>query len=134
MKTSLSLEEEYSDAFDRCLGEQVRDQILREYRVNERRHVLEEEYSTDVTHQDGDLPYRMQITYEDGGASYHVNDYFPHLHFQAAAVLADQDYDSLVDWGSRYESLDDFGNESAAIDRLIDEGAVEELSSPFVFS
>jgi len=89
--------------------------------------VLEEEYSSDISHQDGDLPYRMQITYEDGGPSYHVNEYFPHLHFQAAAVLADEDYDLLIDWGTRDTYLDDLEGESEAIDALTREGGISSI-------
>ena len=89
--------------------------------------MLEEEYSSDISHQDGDLPYRMQITYEDGGPSYHVNEYFPHLHFQAAAVLADEDYDLLIDWGTRDTYLDDLEGESEAIDALTREGGISSI-------
>ena len=69
--------------------------------MDERTHVFEEEYTSDVSHQDGDLPHRMQITYEDGGPSYYVNDYFPHFHYQASAALADENYDLLIEyWGT----------------------------------
>ena len=69
----------------------------------------------------------MQITYEDGGPSYHVNEYFPHLHFQAAAVLADEDYDLLIDWGTRDTYLDDLEGESEAIDALTREGGISSI-------
>jgi hypothetical protein len=50
----------------------------------------------------------MQITYEDGGPSYYVNNYFPHFHYQASAALADEDYDLLVEyWGTRDTDLED---------------------------
>lgn len=74
----------------------MRDDILWEYELAERRHVYRDEYVSDTSHQDGDLPYRMQITYRDGGPSFYVNDYFPHFHYQTAATLASQDYDLLV--------------------------------------
>jgi len=110
------------------MGEQVRDQILREYELDERNHVLEEDYTSDVSHQDGDLPYRMQITYRDGGPSYHVNDYFPHLHFQAAAALANSNYDHLVEWSSENHGLEEFKTESEAIEILLSEGAADSIS------
>jgi len=77
------------DEFGRTLEEQMRDDILWEYELAERRHVYRDEYVSDIGHQDGDLPYRMQITYRDGGPSYYVNDYFPHFHFHTAAGLSE---------------------------------------------
>ena len=68
----------------------------------------------------------MQITYEDGGPSYHTNDYFPHLHFQAAAALADQDYDLLIDWGIYYKNLKEI-NISEAVEFLSREGAADDI-------
>ena len=71
----------------------------------------------------------MQITYRDGGPSYHVNDYFPHLHFQAAAALADQDYDLLVEyWGTQDTTLEDLGTESDVINTLLERGALDDVS------
>jgi len=117
------------DEFGRSLGEQVCDQILEEYQAEEKRHVLEEEYTSDISHQDGDLPYRMQVTYQDGGPSYYVNDYFPHLHYQTAAALADENYDLLLDyWGTRDTSLEDLEIESEAVNTLIEDGAVDSIS------
>ena len=116
------------DEFGRSLEEQVCNQILKEYQAEEKRHVLEEEYTSDISHQDGDLPYRMQVTYEDGGPSYYVNDYFPHFHFQSAAVLADENYDLLVDyWGTRDTTLEDLDTESEEIETLVEGGAVEDI-------
>lgn len=90
---------------------------------------MEEEYTSDVSHQDGDLPHRMQITYEDGGPSYYVNEYFPHFHYQASAALADENYDLLVEyWGTRDTSLEDLKTESENIDTLIEEGAADNVS------
>jgi hypothetical protein len=93
---------------------------------------LEKEYSSNVSHQDGDLPHRMQITYKEGGASYYVNDYFPHLHYQASATLADQDYDELINWSNEEQTwLEDLEVESEPIQELVDEGAadgIEKLS------
>jgi hypothetical protein len=89
---------------------------------------LEEEYTSDVSHQDGDLPHRMQITYEDGGPSYYVNDYFPHFHYQASAALADEDYDLLIEyWGTRDTGLEDLETESQTLEKLR-EGAAENIS------
>ena len=111
------------------MGEQVCTQILGEYRAEEKRHVLEEEYTSDISHQDGDLPYRMQVTYEDGGPSYFVNDYFPHLHYQTAATLADENYDHLVEyWGTRETSLTDLDAESKAIKKISREGAFDQFA------
>jgi len=60
----------------------------------------------------------MQITYEDGGPSYHVNDYFPHFHYQAGAVLAGEDYDLLTEyWGTRDTQLEDLETESDAVEK-----------------
>jgi hypothetical protein len=71
----------------------------------------------------------MQITYEDGGPSYYVNDYFPHFHYQASAALADENYDLLVEyWGTRDMSLPDLETESEDIDTLIGDGAVNNIS------
>jgi len=70
----------------------------------------------------------MQITYEDGGASYYVNDYFPHLHFQAGAALADESYDYLIDWGVEYQCLSDVEFESDSLDKIVNGGAVEDTS------
>jgi len=71
----------------------------------------------------------MQITYEDGGPNYHVNEYFPHFHYQAGAVLADEDYDLLTEyWETRDIRLEDLDTESEAIDTLIEEGAVDSIS------
>lgn len=113
---------------EKALGELVRDQILKEYRFDERRHVLEEEYRSDTSHQDGDLPYRLQIAYEDGGPSYCVNDYFPHFHYQTGAVLANENYDLLTEyWGTRDTSLDDLEVDSGPIDTLVEEGAVDNI-------
>ena len=110
------------------MGEQVCEQVLEEYQTEEKRHVLKKQYASDISHQDGDLPYRMQITYEDGGPSYHVNEYFPHLHFQAGAVLADENYDLLTEyWGSRNTTLEDLEVESESIQMLIEEGAVDNI-------
>lgn len=118
-----------SDEFGRSLEEQISDQILREYQADERRHVLEEEYTSDISHQDGDLPYRMQITYQDGGPSYYVNDYFPHFHYQTAAALADLDYDLLVEyWGTQDTTLADLETDSNAIQKLSREGAFDQFA------
>lgn len=71
----------------------------------------------------------MQISYEDGGPSYFVNDYFPHFHYQASAVLADEDYDLLIEyWGTRKTNLEDLETESQALEKLEDEGAVKNIS------
>jgi hypothetical protein len=71
----------------------------------------------------------MQISYEDGGPSYFVNDYFPHFHYQASAVLADEDYDLLTAyWGSRDASLGDLEVKSGPIDTLVEEGTVDDIS------
>lgn len=76
----------------------MRDDLLWEYELAERQHVYRETYFSDTSHQDGNLPYRMQITYQDGGPSYLVNDYFPHFHYQTAALLAGQDYNLLAEY------------------------------------
>ena len=68
----------------------------------------------------------MQITYEHGGASYHINDYFPHLHFQAGAALADQDYDHLIDWSTENIPLQEFDVEAEVIELLSREGASDD--------
>jgi len=71
----------------------------------------------------------MQITYQDGGPSYYVNDYFPHLHYQTAATLADQDYDLLVEyWGTRNITLEDLEIRSKEIETLVEGGAVDNIS------
>ena len=111
------------------MEEQVCNQILEEYQAEEKRHVLEEEYTSDISHQDGDLPYRMQLTYEDGGPSYYVNGYFPHLHYQTAAALANENYDLLIEyWGTRQTSLTDLETESEAVKELSREGAFDQFS------
>ena len=116
------------DVYGRTLGEQVRDKIRWEYYLDERSHVYDSEYTSDTSHQDGDLPYRMQITYRDGGPSYYVNDYFPHFHYQAGAVLADEDYDLLTEyWGTRDTTLENLETESDRVDTLIEEGAVDNI-------
>ena len=69
----------------------------------------------------------MQITYEDGGPSYHTNDYFPHLHFQASAALADENYDLMIDWGTAYQALEDVPTEAESIDGLVNKGAVSDI-------
>lgn len=75
------------------------------------------------------MPHRMQITYEDGGPSYYVNDYFPHFHYQASAALADEDYDLLLEyWGTRDTGLEDLETGSEDIDTLIEEGAADNVS------
>ncbi|KAB7514609.1 hypothetical protein DM867_05680 [Halosegnis rubeus] len=57
-----------------------------------------------------------------------MNDYFPHLHYQTAATLADQDYDLLVDyWGTQDTSLKDLQNESKQIETLVEGGAVDNI-------
>jgi hypothetical protein len=120
--------ENLEDEFDRSLGEQIRDQILREYELNERNHVLEQKYTSNVSHQDGNLPYRMQITYQNGGPSYHINDYFPHLHYQTGATLANEDYNQLIEWGSHEsKTLEDLKTESEALEKL-KQGAVDNIS------
>jgi hypothetical protein len=71
----------------------------------------------------------MQITYEDGGPSYQLNDYFPHFHYQTGVVLADESYDLLTEyWGTRDSSLDDLEVKSGQIDTLGEEGAVDDIS------
>ena len=71
----------------------------------------------------------MQITYEDGGPSYYVNDYFPHFHYQTGAALADHDYDLLTEyWGTENVYLEDLEVESDAIDKLAEEGAAGNIS------
>lgn len=117
------------DEFGRTLEEQVQDQIQWEYFHTERDHVIKKEYTSDTAHQDSDFPYRMQITYKDGGPSYYVNDYFPHFHYQTGAALADHDYDLLIEYrGSQNVNLEDLEAESDAIDTLIEEGAVDDIS------
>jgi hypothetical protein len=110
------------------LEEQVCSQILGEYQAEEKRHVFEKEYTSDTSHQDGDLPYRIQLTYEDGGPSYYVNDYFPHFHYQAAATLAHENYELLIDyWGTRDTTLEDLETESNAIHTLCEGGAADNI-------
>jgi hypothetical protein len=70
----------------------------------------------------------MQITYRDGGPSYYVNDYFPHLHFQAAATLADENYDHLVEWATEDQGLKELKTESEAVELLSQEGAADSIS------
>jgi len=71
----------------------------------------------------------MQISYEDGGPSYFINDYFPHFHYQASAVLADEDYDLLIEyWGTRDTDLGDLETESNAIKELSLEGAFDQFA------
>jgi hypothetical protein len=70
----------------------------------------------------------MQITYQNGGPSYYLNDYFPHFHYQASAVLADEDYDLLIEyWGTRDADLEELKTESQALEKLR-EGAAENIS------
>jgi hypothetical protein len=58
-----------------------------------------------------------------------VNDYFPHLHYQTAATLADQDYDLLVEyWGTRNTTLEDLETGSKQIETLVEGGAVDNIS------
>jgi hypothetical protein len=72
----------------------------------------------------------MQITYEDGGPSYHVNEYFPHFHYQAGAALADENYDLLVEyWGTDETRLADLETESRAVEKLDKEGAFDDISN-----
>jgi hypothetical protein len=114
----------------RTLGDQVRDRVLREYNLDEREHVLDREYRSDVSHQDGSLPHRMQITYRNGGPQYDTVDYFPHFHFQAAAALADENYDLLQEyWGRRDTTLEDLRTESDVINMLLERGAVDDISN-----
>jgi hypothetical protein len=71
----------------------------------------------------------MQVTYRDGGPSYYVNEYFPHFHYQTGAMLADHDYDLLVEyWGTENTSFDSLEVESDPIDTLVEEGAVDDIS------
>ena len=69
----------------------------------------------------------MQLTYEDGGPSYYVNRYFPHLHYQTAATLADLNYDYLVEWSSENAGLEEFKNESEAVQHLSQRGAAYDI-------
>jgi hypothetical protein len=71
----------------------------------------------------------MQITYENGGPSYHTNEYFPHLHYQAAATLANQNYDQLIKWRAEYDTLQDIDPSSKPLEKLAKEGAVDEISN-----
>jgi len=89
---------------------------------------LEQEYSSNVSHQDGDVPYRLQVTYRDGGPSYYINDYFPHLHYQAAATLADQDYDELINWSNKNYYFREVDISSEPFEKLKREGAVENVN------
>ena len=114
----------------RTLGDQVRDRVLREYNLDEREHVLDKEYRSDVSHQDGNLPHRMQITYRNGGPQYDTVDYFPHFHFQTAAALANENYDLLQEyWGRRDTTLEDLRTESDVINMLLERGAVDDISN-----
>jgi hypothetical protein len=71
----------------------------------------------------------MQITYQNGGPSYYLNDYFPHYHYQASAALADEDYDLLIEyWGTRDTDLEDLETESQALEKLREDGAAENIS------
>ncbi len=71
----------------------------------------------------------MQITYQNGGPSYYLNEYFPHLHYQASAVLADEDYDLLIEyWGTRDTDLEDLETVSAAVKELSREGAFDQFA------
>jgi hypothetical protein len=71
----------------------------------------------------------MQVTYRDGGTSYCVNDYFPHFHYQTGAELGDENYDLLIEyWGAENVNLEDLEAESDAIDTLIEEEAVDDIS------
>jgi hypothetical protein len=112
------------------LGEKVAGKVRWEYHLSRIEHG-DGEYTSDTGHQDGSLPYRMQITYEDGGPQYRTVEYFPHFHFQAAYALAREDYSLLTDyWGRRdIDGLEDLEAESALVDELAEEGAVEALES-----
>lgn len=71
----------------------------------------------------------MQITYQNGGPSYFVNEYFPHFHYQASAVLADENYDLLIEyWGTRDTNLEDLETESQALEKLREDGAADNIS------
>lgn len=69
----------------------------------------------------------MHITYRDGGPSYYVNDYFPHLHFQAAAALTNENYDHLIEWSTEEEGLKELKTESEAVELLSQEGAADDI-------
>ena len=91
--------------------------------------ILDNGYASDISHQDGELSYRIPITYQNGAPSDHVNDYFPHLHYQASAVLADEDYDLLIEyWGTRDTDLGDLETESNAIKELSIKGAFDQFA------
>jgi len=57
-------------------------------------------------------------------------DYFPHFHFQAAAALANENYDLLQEyWGSEEPvELTELLYESHAVEKLENRGAVETIS------
>lgn len=110
------------------MGEKVAGKVRWEYHLSRIEHG-DREYTSDTGHQDGSLPYRMQITYEDGGPQYDTVEYFPHFHFQAAYALAREDYDLLAEyWGSpEVDSLEDLEAESALVAGLAEQGAVQSL-------
>ena len=71
----------------------------------------------------------MQISYQNGGPSYYLNEYFPHFHYQASAVVADENYDLLIEyWGTRDTNLEDLETESQALEKLKKDGAAKNIS------
>ncbi|TQQ82999.1 hypothetical protein EGH24_06080 [Halonotius terrestris] len=75
----------------------------------------------------------MQITYENGGPSYQVNEYFPHLHYKAAATLANQNYDQLIKWGNEYDSLQEADPSSEPLEKLAARGANSDIGDLDIF-
>ena len=71
----------------------------------------------------------MQISYQNGGPSYYLNEYFPHFHYHVSAALADEDYDLLIEyWGTRDTDLEDLETESQALEKLREDGAAKNIS------
>jgi hypothetical protein len=71
----------------------------------------------------------MQVTYNGAGPTYLVNDYFPHYHYQTGYVLANLNYDLLIDyWGTDANlELAELDVDSRALDTLVMDGAVEDV-------
>lgn len=93
--------EDAVDEFGRTFEEQLQDDIVWNHWIDRDQHRIHEQYVSDEYLQDGegDLPFGMHVTYENGGPQIKIEEpYRAPWHKDKAVELLDDSYDALVDY------------------------------------
>ncbi|MFB1064895.1 hypothetical protein [Natrinema sp. H-ect4] len=67
--------------------------------IDRDQHSIHEEYVSDGEFQDGDVPFGMYLTFEDGGPQFQIEEpYRAPWHRDKAIELLDDSYEALLEY------------------------------------